>query len=114
MEWLNALPDSKTQVTFNDETITCKRPSGLTESVKWSQLQMVLLMTTSDSPIGKETLWILEGGEAGCVIPAEAIGIDLLLARLQQLPGFENPKASEAAGETGNRQFICWRKEPLT
>ena len=53
---------------------------------------------------------MLVGREGGCVVPGEARGCDLLLRRLQELPGFENRAAIEAALCVEERSFVCWER----
>src|SRR5262249_21451546 len=64
---------------------------GKSESVKWSALARVELMTTDKGPAVDDIFWVLSGDDGtGCVVPSENPEAERLLARLQELPGFDN------------------------
>ena len=83
---------------------------GKQETVLWSELQNVTIMTTDEGPFSDDVFWVLSGSETGCLVPSEAEGMKELLPRLQQLPGFDNEAVIRAMGSTGNEKFLCWRR----
>ena len=97
-------------ISFDDQSVTCRRPSGLVETVRWSDLQVVYIQTTDAGPAVDDVFWVLGGGESGCVVPSEAEGMDLLLQRLQSLPNFDHNAAIAAMSCVENREFLCWRR----
>lgn len=102
---------ARTTVVFDEQSVTCTRPSGLVETVTWEKLQTVMLLTTDDGPAACDSFWVLEGGDSGCVVPSDAVGMDRLLIRLQQLPAFQNDAVISAMGCTENRQWLCWQRQ---
>ena len=100
-----------TVVEFDDLSITCRRPSGLVETVQWSDLEAVIIQTTDQGPLLDDVFWILVGKKSGCVVPSEARGSNELLTRLQDLPGFDNRLFIEAMKCTENEKFVCWRRD---
>lgn len=115
MEWMEIFGKggsgvARPTVTFNEEVITCQRPSGLVETVKWADLQMIMIMTTEDGPAVNDVFWVFEAGNSGCVVPSDADGMERLLIRLQQLPGFDNESVLTAMASTTNQQFVCWKQ----
>jgi len=104
-------PKVKPRVTFDAEGITQLMPDGKTQTVRWSDLQEVGILTTDDGPMGDDVFWMLPGTEgAGCAIPSETEGMQELLPRLQQLEGFDNEAVIEAMGSTSNARFVCWKR----
>jgi hypothetical protein len=103
------MPNSSV-VTCDDLQITCQRSSGLVEQVAWEALQAVFIQTTADGPFSDDVFWVLVGQTNGCVVPSEAQGVDEMLARLQQLPGFDNEAVITAMSCTEEQRFLCWRK----
>ena len=99
-------------VQFTDDTITHLRPDGKIETVRWDQLDEVGVVTTGDGPFAEDVFWMLlgPGRRARCAIPASAIGMDTLLARLQSLPDFDNEALIRAMGSTTDARFSCWRR----
>ena len=67
-------PEQAYTVTISDEGVTCRRPNGVVESVRWDDLHGVLLQTTSDGPFAPDVFWILVGRLGGCVVPQGAAG----------------------------------------
>jgi hypothetical protein len=98
------------RVTFNDDLITRTLSDGKTETVRWDDLQEVGILTTDEGPMVEDVYWMLVGTNGGCAIPSGAYGMDKLLARLQQLPGFDNGAVIEAMGSTTNNRFLCWKR----
>jgi hypothetical protein len=99
-------------VTCDDARIVCRLPSGKEESVRWDELDAVLIETNDSGPIGMDVLWLLvgRGARSGCVVPQGAKGERELFDALQRLPGFDNAQVIEAMGCTDNRKFLCWRR----
>jgi hypothetical protein len=95
---------------MSDSDVVCERPDGKVERVKWSDLERVDVLTTSDGPFAPDVFWILNGAEGGCVIPQGATGEAELMDRLQKLPGYDNKAVIEAMGSTSDRIFVCWEK----
>ena len=97
-------------VSFDEEGVTCRRSDGLVEAVKWSDLQSVAIHTTDAGPAVDDVFWVLMGESAGCVVPSESTGMDLLLKRLHQLPNFDFEAAIKAMSSTENHIFRCWQR----
>jgi len=96
-------------VFLDDESVTCRRPGGLVENVRWSDLQIVYIQTTDAGPGVDDVFYVLGGEESGCVVPSEAEGMDFLLQRLQRLPNFDYAAAIAAMSCAENREFLCWQ-----
>jgi hypothetical protein len=97
-------------VTFDKNIIKCKRPNGAIESVKWNELQAVIIETTDQGPVVDDIFWILLGkNDSGCVIPSESIGVKKILKAMQgALNGFDNEKVIEAMSCCENNKFLIW------
>jgi len=104
---------AQSMVSFDDESVTCRRPGGLVETVRWSDLRAVIIETTDQGPFVDDVFWILVGETSGCVVPSEAEGMNRLLERLQRLPSFDNETLIAAMSSMENRRFLCW-KRPTT
>ena len=97
-------------VAFDGEQVTRTLPDGRTERVRWNELEEISIVTTADGPLTEDVFWMLRGTSGGCAVPGEARGINELLARLQQLPGFDNEAVVHAMGSTSNATFVCWKR----
>jgi hypothetical protein len=91
--------------------VSCRRSSGLLETIKWSALQAVIIKTTSNGPFVDDVFWVLVGQNSGCVVPSETSGSDELLKRLQALPGFDNNAVIRAMSSMNDKDFLCWKKD---
>lgn len=100
------------RVEFDDEAVTRWMADGRSERVRWDELEEVAIVTTDEGPMVEDVYWLLiaEGGERGCAVPQGIAGMDALLERLQELPGFNNAAVIAAMGSTDNAKFVCWRR----
>ena len=98
-------------VTFDDERIVRTMQNGRQETIRWSELRNVTIMTTDEGPFEDDVFWVLSGTQTGCLVPSEAEGMKELLPRLQQLPGFDNEAVIRAMGSTANERFLCWQEK---
>jgi hypothetical protein len=103
--------ESQFVIYLSETEVSCHRPEGTVETVRWDELERVLIHTTSDGPLLPDCFWLLIGpGTTGCRIPWGATGEGGLLARLQQLPGFDNQAVLKAG--TQEAIFTCWQRQP--
>jgi hypothetical protein len=105
------LPESRYNVQVSESGVSCTDPDGAIESVAWSNLQQVEIVTTDHGPFLPDVFWVLHGLDTVCVVPQGATGDRELMERLQQLPGFRNEAVIDAMSSTDNRRFLCWEKE---
>lgn len=104
-------PESRFVIHLTETEVSCHRPDGLVETVRWDDLERVAILTNSDGPFVPDCFWLLIGPETtGCCIPRGATGDVELLARMQQLPGFNNQVFMEALGSHQEAIFTCWEK----
>ncbi len=98
-------------VVVDDQSVTCRRPDGLVESIRWPDLRAVLIHTTDQGPLIDDVFWVLTDGESGCVVPSESEGIKCMIERLQRLPNFDFDQAIQAMSSTDDRLFLCWQRQ---
>ncbi len=80
------------------------------KTIRWPELEEVAIETTDNGPFGEDFFAVLRTAEFTARIPQEVLGFEDLLARLQQLPGFNNEAVIEAAGSTEDATFLCWKR----
>lgn len=102
--------ESEVVVLLSEEGITCTRPGGLTERVRWDDLMRIEIFTTSEGPWATDVFWVLSGSESGCVVPMGATGEREMLRRLQELSGFDNEAVIQAMGSVDDARFLCWAR----
>ena len=104
-------PESRFVIQMTESAVSCHRPDGVVETVRWDELQQVQVLTNSDGPFAPDCFWLLIGpGTTGCCIPQGATGDAELLDRIQKLPGFDNLAFIEAMGSTQEAIFTCWQR----
>jgi len=103
-------PEQTYRVEISADGVSCRHPHGLVETVRWDELQAVLLETNDQGPFAMDVYWILIGDQGGCVIPQGAIGEQELLRRLQMLDGFDSHAVIQAMLSTDNQRFLCWER----
>ena len=105
-------PRVRNTVTFTDEAVRYIRSNGAEETVRWDDLEEVVILTTDEGPYTDDVFLYLIGsdGKSGCVIPQSSDGEPELFKRLQQLPGFDNDAVIKAMSSTSNAKFMCWKR----
>jgi hypothetical protein len=101
---------SKDVVVFDDIQVTVTRRDGTQETLFWSDLEEVAIVTTDEGPLVDDMFFVLFGSSRECRVSKRADGAMELLGRLQELPGFRNETALQAMGSTENARFLCWSK----
>ena len=114
-QWLKSVPlrmheRPKAVASFDDSAVSCRRPDGFTETVRWDELRSVEILTTDAGPFVEDVFLVLHADNHGCVIPQAAEGFAALMKRLQQLPGFNNSAVISAMTCTDNASFPCWQR----
>lgn len=105
------MPESQFVVRLSKSEVSCLRPDGGIEAVRWDELERVAIHTTREGPFVPDRFWLLIGpGTSGCCIPWGATGGAELLARLQQLPGFDNQAVIRVG--TQDDVITCWQRQP--
>lgn len=102
--------DYVARVTVDDLKITVEG-AGEHDFMRWDQLQWVVIEATMEEE-GRSLIWRLQGlGVRRCRIPFGIEGEQLMLARLQNLPGFDVLAVAEALCGSDAGRFICWRRD---
>lgn len=99
-------------VAFDADEVRVTQPDGMVERVRWDRLRTVLIATTDEGPFADDFLWLLIGDPVsdGCVIPMGAEGLEALVDRLVELPGFDHQALIDASFSTENKKFLCWER----
>jgi hypothetical protein len=66
--------------------------------------------TTDEGPFVEDVRCILIAADHHCIIPQE-VGSKALLARLQELPNFDNDAVIAAMASAENQRFLCWQRQ---
>lgn len=105
-------PRPKARVLFDAERIALEHADGRTESLAWGDLQQIdLLLSHNGGPWDEQVTWLLAGASGQrCAIPNRSEGMQELLPRLQELPGFQTKAVLKALFRTENATILCWKK----
>jgi hypothetical protein len=99
-------------VGFDDQRVWRRMADGREESIRWSELAEVDIVTTDEGPAMDDVFWLLLSADhkTGCGVPSEAEGMPALLTRLQELPGFDNEAVIRAMGTAVNVRLCVWKR----
>jgi hypothetical protein len=101
----------RARVVVDDTSITQHRPDRVVDTIKWSDLREVGVLTNDEGPLFEDVFFALLGpGESGFLVPQGADGSQVLVERLLKLSGFDEQRFIEAMGSTANRKFVCWSR----
>ena len=96
------------EVSFDTEGVAYTPPGGVARRVTWADLRAVEVVTTDAGPFAEDVFWALHGAGPPRMVPQSAGGSDALLARFQELPGFDSRAVIAAMSSAGNERFPCW------
>ena len=102
------------RVVVDDAGVTVLGERGV-ETVPWTDLDAVNIRTTDAGPFEDDLHWELHRRDGGVVaVGSETEGVDLMIGRLQRLPGFDNEAVIAASSSTQNALFPCWARRSVT
>lgn len=79
-------------------------------TVEWDALRAVMIETNDAGPFATDLWWVLIDDTGHCIIPSDD-GDETLLAKLQELPNFDNDIIIQAMASVENKLFLCWKRE---
>lgn len=104
-------PESEFVVTADEEMISCQRPNGTEESIRWDDLKAVIIETNDQGPKYPDVFFLLIGESTGCIVPQGAKGDGEFLNQLQRLPNFDNKQVIAAMSSCEDAHFLCWNSD---
>lgn len=114
LSWLlkNKRPQPPASLSVDGAGVRYRPFRGQEVSIRWDELQEVAIETTDRGPWAEDFFAVLTASAGTVRIPQEAVGFELLLQYLKELPGFDCEAVIEATGSTHNASFPCWRRGP--
>lgn len=103
--------DEHVRVSLDRTSITLARDDGTAETLPWTELANVSVLTTDEGPHAPDLFWVLRSrdGRKTLIVPMNARGEhDLLHAMQERLEGFDNMAVVEAMGSTEKASFTIW------
>lgn len=97
-------------VTCDATGVAYTSPGGVAVRMEWAELQAVEIVITDAGPFAEDVFWVLHGDGYSLTVPQSADGSGALLARLQELPGFDNQTVIAAMSSVGSQRFLCWSR----
>jgi hypothetical protein len=98
------------EVSFDLHGVTYSPSGSAATRVAWADLRAVEVATTDAGPFAEDVHWVLHASGSPLMVPQSADGSDALLARLQELPGFDSRAVIAAMSSAGNERFACWAR----
>jgi hypothetical protein len=100
-------------ITFDERVISLANPDGSTESVQWDDLVSVSIEPYEDY----YQIWIgpffvsLNLRDGRLLIPAFAVGLDLFVDRLRDLPGIDRERLDVLFSKEITSTCVLWARE---
>jgi hypothetical protein len=112
LRWYVDRPRKPERVHFDATGIVSTMPDGRKQSIHWSDVSRITVVTTDAGPAVEDVYWEFSSAdrEIRLVIANGAEGMKELLAHIQRLPGFDNRRLVEAMGCTTYKEFLVWQK----
>ena len=90
--------------TLAGDTLHIESPRKDIKAFDLGTLKKVSVATNDSGPFGYDLWFVLEGGNGEISFPLETDGLNEVLQRLDQLPGFR----MRGMNSTANAWFECW------
>jgi hypothetical protein len=94
--------------SFDDRGYVCRWRGGAVDAIAWSELLAVEIRTTDQGPVRDDVFLVLRSAHGDCTISQSDETSDLLLERVQKLPGFDSEAVLAAMACIENATFVCW------
>ena len=107
---MSSQDEASSPLEFTEDALCYHQPDGTARTVRWDELRTVLIETTDQGPFVEDVWWILIDNAGHCMIPQMA-GTEALLARLQELPNFDNDAVIAAMASVENQIFVAWQRQ---
>lgn len=91
--------------------VTVTHPRRPVESIRWEEIEEVLLANTDDGPFLPDVWMVLKGNDKVCSVPQGSHGWDDIYNIVSKYPGFNFEAVIASASCTTNELFVAWRKE---
>lgn len=101
------------RVECDNDKIVRYVPDGSIESVEWSMLNEIRIITTDEGPWSEDIYWLFIGinESEGCAVSNSAEGFSKLFDYFENLSGFKDDIVVKAMGCTTNASFTVWEKK---
>lgn len=99
-------------VTADDARLVCQFAEGPESTIRWAELEEVLIVTTDEGPYWADVFWVFRGVNGFVEFPLGASGEAAAADRATKLPGFDHVQMTKAMRSTDNARFVVWRRPP--
>jgi hypothetical protein len=106
-------PQAKSRsVSVDDTGVRRQLADGSEESVTWAELSAVVVRVIPEGPWKEDVFLMLAAADGtGTAVPSGDPAADVLIERLQSLPGFDNEKFVEAMTTDADKAYVVWKAE---
>jgi hypothetical protein len=80
------------------------------DSINWSEIEKIKIITNDSGPWGMDFWWILIGKNKVISIPQGATGESEIGTKFSQLNKFNHEELLKAVQSTKNAEYLCWEK----
>ena len=102
---------SPPHIEFDDVGVrTVIKSNQVIEAITWDALIAVEIRTTAAGPASDDLFWLLHAEDGSGVVVPSTLMPDGLLARLQELPGFDNEAVITSVSSVSDASFPCWSR----
>jgi hypothetical protein len=101
-------PEDDYMVTITDKSIMVEHPKRETESIKWDDINIILIVNTDQGPWAPDVWLTLIGNKSRCSIPQGAKGFEEVYDIVSKYNGFNFENFIKSMSCTDNAEFLLW------
>jgi hypothetical protein len=98
------------KVSFDGQSIVVGDRNAVVTTLALSELERIVILTTSEGPYVCDVFWVLESDAAVCSFASESEGANAVVSALMALPGFDYGAGVLAAGSVSESIFPVWKR----
>lgn len=105
--------ERRIDVTTDDVGIRVEDGRGNLQSMAWSEVESIAIVTNDRGPWEPDVWWVLEGGGRRIAYPQGANGdAEALRVFGDRFSGFDHGAVIASMGSVDNARFVCWTLNP--
>lgn len=103
-------PEMAYKTTITKESITVEHPTRPEESIRWDEINEILLVNMDEGPFLPDIWLILSGNNNGCSLPHGSDGFEKVFDIVCKYEGFNFKNFIQSMSCADNKTFIFCKK----
>ena len=105
-------PDSpQERIIVNPDSIVVRTTGGEAETLAWSDVDQIEIVTTDEGPAKCDVFLVLTSGDKALSVPQDSPAYQEVYDLVTQWEGFDFRQVIHAMGSAENARFLVWERQ---